>query len=65
MEDYWSPGTGGDPLIPRAETSAALDVAARHGVVELRGSSWRQEGDKKDGTGTMYIYRYMYWSIGA
>ena len=25
-------------------TCAALDVAARHGVVELRGSSWKQEG---------------------
>ena len=24
MEDYWSPGTGGDPLIPRAECSHSL-----------------------------------------
>ena len=25
-------------------TGAALDVAARHDVAELRGSSWKQEG---------------------
>ena len=29
MEDYWSPGTGGDPLVPRAECFRTVDVAPR------------------------------------